>query len=333
MAARQSVPVIGAQSSTYRDGVNVSPYLGKGKWQTSFGFRYQNSARHFTGIHEDTSREAEQSEVINWIYLADFSATYGLTTRTNLSLSVPFLFADRSSPLRQGGVTVSRSTTHSRGISDMSLMSRSWIFDPETHRKQNLSLGIGVKFPTGNPAVSDTFRGLTSSTVHNVDQSIMPGDGKFGMVVDMQAFKSVWKLTLSTGAIYLINPANTNGELTARGRASESVFSVPDQYLLRLGAAMPVLPKQGIALSLAGRMEGVPVHDLIGGSDGFRRPGYAISIEPGILFSLRNNLFSLSAPVALKRNRLRSVPDIQDGRAGDAAFADSFLIFGYTHRF
>ena len=105
------MPVIGAQSSTYRDGVNVSPYLGKGKWQTSFGFRYQNSARHFTGIHEDTSREAEQSEVINWIYLADFSATYGLTTRTNLSLSVPFLFADRSSPLRQGGVTVSRSTT------------------------------------------------------------------------------------------------------------------------------------------------------------------------------------------------------------------------------
>ncbi len=314
-------------------GAQADPYLHKGKWQTSFGFRYQRSDRHFTGIREDTNREAEQSEVINWIYLADFSATYGLTNRTNVTLSVPFLFADRSSPIRLNGETVSRSTTHTRGISDMSLMARTWVFDPETHKNQNLSLGIGAKFPTGDPAVKDTFRGLTSSRVGNVDQSIMPGDGKFGMAVDMQAFKKVWKLTLSTGATYLMNPANTNGEPTGRGRVSESIFSVPDQYLLRMGAAIPVLPKHGLALSIAGCMEGVPVHDLFGDSDGFRRPGYAISIEPGLLFVFKENVFTLNTPVALKRNRLRSVTDIRDGRAGDAAFADNLWLFGYSRRF
>jgi hypothetical protein len=207
------------------------------------------------------------------------------------------------------------------------------MFDPEAHTSQNVSLGIGVKFPTGNDSVTDVFHtSLTSTTVHAVDQSIMPGDGKFGTVVDFQAFKRVWRTTVTAAATYLINPANTNGVATARSPA-EAIFSVPDQYLMRVGAAMPVLPKYGLALSLGGRMEGVPVHDLIGKSDGFRRPGYAISIEPGMILAWRGYVFNMSVPVALKRNRLRSVPDILTGGAGDAAFADYFWTFGLSRRF
>ncbi len=315
-------------------GAQGSPYLQKGKWQASFGFRYQKSDRHFTGIQENVNRETEQSQVINWIYMADLTATYGLTNRTSISLSIPFLFADRSQPVRVNGVVATRYTTHTRNIADSSLMVRRWMIDPENHRAQNFSLGIGLKLPTGKNDVRDVFRtSLTTTAVRTVDQSIQPGDGKVGMVVDMQGFKRVWKTTLSMGATYLINPANTNGQPTYRSRKSESIFSVPDLYLMRLGAAMPVLPKYGLAVSLAGRMEGVPVHDLIGGSDGFRRPGYAISIEPGLLFAWRSHVFTVNTPVALKRNRLRSVSDIQDGTSGDAAFADSLLIFGYSHRF
>ena len=325
MVARSSAPVIGAQGS---------PYLGKKHWQVDLGFRYQKSDRHFIGIQEQPQRLAENSQVINWIYLADFSATYGLTDRTTISFSLPVLFADRSLPIRDANrQVVSRATTHTRNISDSSLMVRRWTFDPEAHPSQNLSFGIGVKFPTGKDDVTDTFRGLTSSTVRTVDQSIMPGDGKFGLVVDMSAFKRVWKTTLSASATYLVNPANTNGVPTARSRVSESIFSVPDQYLMRVGAAMPVLPKYGLALSLGGRMEGVPVHDLIGGSDGFRRPGYAISIEPGLILALKGYVFNMSVPVALKRNRLRSVPDIQDNTFGDAAFADYLWTFGLSRRF
>lgn len=308
--------------------------MTKGKWQASFGFRYQKSDRHFTGIRENVNRELEQSEVRNWIYLADLTATYAFTDRTSVSLSVPFLFADRSQPIRVNGVVASRFTTHTRNIADSSVMVRRWMLDPETHKTQNLSLGIGLKIPTGKNDVRDTFRtSLTTTAVRTVDQSIQPGDGKFGMVVDMQAFKRVWKTTLSAGATYLVNPADTNGQPTYRTRPLESIFSVPDLYLLRLGVAMPVLPKHGLALSLAGRMEGVPVHDLFGDSNGFRRPGYGISIEPGVLFAYGSHVFTLNTPVALKRNRLRSVPDILGNTAGDAAFADSFWIFGYSRRF
>jgi hypothetical protein len=318
-------------------GAQGSPYLQKGRWQVGFGFRYQKSDRHFVGPEEQVNRETEQSQVINWIYLADFSATYGLTNRTNLSFSVPILFADRSGPLRVGGEVVSRYTTHTRNISDSSLMARTWVFDPEIHKTGNVSLGVGVKFPTGSDHVKDTHWAVQGTrfvpTVRNVDQSIQPGDGKFGMVVDMLAFKRVWKMTLNAAGTYLINPAGTNGELTGRGRASESIFSVPDQYLIRGGAAFPILPKQGIAVSMGMRLEGVPVRDLFGPDDGFRRPGYALSVDPGVLFVIKDHVFSFNAPIAVRRNRKQSVSDIADGRHGDAAFADNLWIFGYTKRF
>jgi hypothetical protein len=38
-------------------------------------------------------------------------------------------------------------------------------------------------------------------------------------------------------------------------------------------------------------------------------------------------------PIAVERNRRRSVTDIADGRHGDAAFADNLLIIGYSRRF
>ena len=325
MVARQSVPVVGAQGS---------PYLQKGHWQLFAGYRYQRSDRHFTGKHEDTGRLTEHSEVINTVNLLDIAATYAVDQRLNLSLSFPFLFANRSNPIREAGVVVDRYTTRTRNLGDMSFMARTWVLDPEVHKEQNLSLGIGVKFPTGDPAVQDLHRPTRTTTlIRAVDQSIQPGDGGWGAIVDVQAFKRIWKTTFSAAATYLINPRNTNGVLTGRSRPSEAVMSVPDQYLVRIGAAYPVLPKRGLALSLAGRWEGVPVTDWFGKSDGFRRPGYAVSIEPGLLLAWGDNTLTLNTPVALSRNRQRSVPDIRDGRAGDAAFADHFLLLGFVRRF
>src|SRR6266568_820677 len=79
---------------------------------------------------------------------------------------------------------------------------------------------------------------------------------------------------------------------------------------------------------------GVPVYDAIGGSLGFRRPGYTISVEPGISWTGKRNAFSLNAPVALYRNRERSASEIALGRpGGDAAFADFSILASFTHRF
>jgi hypothetical protein len=108
---------------------------------------------------------------------------------------------------------------------------------------------------------------------------------------------------------------------------------VPDQYLFRGGFAYAVPKFRGIALSIAGRDEGVPARDLIGREDGFRRPGYAVSVEPGIEFSRGRNLWSFSYAIAVRRDRTRSVQDVAAGTHGDAAFADGVMLLGYSRTF
>jgi hypothetical protein len=85
--------------------------------------------------------------------------------------------------------------------------------------------------------------------------------------------------------------------------------------------------------NFGGRIEGVAVTDLFGPSDGFRRPGYALSLEPGFSYTRGRDTWLVNVPVAVSRNRKRSVSDFQDGRHGDAAFADYVLLLGYSRNF
>jgi hypothetical protein len=87
------------------------------------------------------------------------------------------------------------------------------------------------------------------------------------------------------------------------------------------------------APKLGGRVEGVPADDVIGGSIGFRRPGYAVSIEPGLTYVHGRSAFSLGVPVAVYRNRTRSVADRASGGHGDAAFADYIFLAGFSRLF
>jgi hypothetical protein len=167
-----------------------------------------------------------------------------------------------------------------------------------------------------------------------VDQSIQPGDGGYGAILELQAFKQIFeRFTLFAQGTYLFNPQSKNGTDTFRRRASEAEMSIADQYLARWGVAAAIAPEAGWSASVAGRIEGVPVRDLLGDSDGFRRPGYAISIEPGLLYTLGRHSFSFSVPIALYRNRLKSTSDSEDDTHGDAAFADFVVLFGYSLRF
>jgi hypothetical protein len=96
--------------------------------------------------------------------------------------------------------------------------------------------------------------------------------------------------------------------------------------------------KDKLSIALGLRLEGVPVKDAIGESDGFRRPGYIFSIEPGISYMFNVHTFNINVPVALIRNRQQSVTDkateIATGnpRHGDAAFADYLISFTYGYR-
>lgn len=278
------------------------------------------------GTVEQTHRAEEGTEVINDIHLVDFSVMYRYTPRWSFHASVPVMTASRTSS-RSGSVV------HSKGIGDIVLSARSWLWRPPTESRQNIAIGFGIKLPTGKPDVMDTRYTAEGNITSIVDQSIQLGDGGWGIVGSVEMFKAVKQATFYGSAIYLSNPQATNGVETGRRRESEAIMSIPDQYLVQAGVSHPVPKTRHFAVSIGGRLEGIPVRDIFGSSEGFRRPGYVLSIDPGVFYVRGRNTLSLSVPVPLERNRRRSTSDIIDGRHGDAAFADYLLIVSYARSF
>jgi hypothetical protein len=323
-----STPVVGVQGAAYP---------APGTWTASFGWRNQKSDRHFVGSHYEEQRDEQESQVINNLNMADLSITYQATKRVQLSLGAPYSMTTRSQALRSGGVNIERYQTQARGIGDIVIAARRWMMDPDTHANGNLQLGVGVKLPTGANNVTDTFRVLTSGVITNVirtvDQSIQPGDGGFGILADFSWFQSFGFMSAYAGGAYLANPQETSKVLTYRGGAGEHIMSIADQYLLRAGAAFPIPKTTSFSFSAGIRVEGVPVDDIFGGSEFFRRPGIAVSFEPSLHFGKGKHGLTLGVPVAVYRNRFVSVPDKARGAHGDAAFADYLVMGAYTRRF
>jgi len=314
---------------------------GDQKWQISLSWRYQRSDTHFRGTHEETNRTAEHSEVINTINLGEIGLRYSFDPRTSLAVAVPYLVAERSSPIRDASrEVVDRSVVDASDVGDITVVGRRLLWDPAAGHAGNLSLGLGIKLPTGADDVSDTRErevdGERVFTVETIDQSVQPGDGGWGAILDLGGYRLLSTragLVAYASGAYLINPEGTNGVRTFRNNAGEEIMSIADQYVFRTGVVAGPESWQGLTLGLGGRIEGVPVHDLIGSSEGFRRPGYAVSAEPTASWSRGHHTVSLAVPIALQRNRQRSVPDLARGSHGDAAFADYVVLAGYWRRF
>lgn len=312
-------------------GPSVVPFTPESRWQVSVGYRWQRSFRHFRGDHEEANRIEEGTEVENKLHLFDVGLSYQASPRWSLSFSAPIMSVDRIS---HGPGTL----THSAGVGDMSVGAKLWIFRPPTESRQNIQVGLSLKLPTGNPNVTNQ---VADSTVV-VDQSIQQGDSGTGFSLDYTAYKSINRFTLFSSGVYLFNPKNTHlptgwNEVTRPpgypGYSRPGTeYSVADQYLVQAGVGFAVPRLAGLALTGTGRIEGVPARDIIGGEDGFRRPGYAVSVGPGVMYSRGRDIWSLSVPIAAYRNRTRSVSDIESGRHGDAAFADYIIVFGYSRR-
>jgi hypothetical protein len=312
-----------------------------GQWRLSQGLRYWRSDRHFVLDQEQFERSQEHSEVVNTIGLLDTGMAYAFDDRLSFQVTMPLQAAQRSMPVRDASrVTVDRDVSTANAPGDLGMGFRYWVVDPAPDQPANLELGLGIKLPTGPTGLTGTRRswdattGTFKTTVQNLDQSIMPGDGGFGVMVQASGY---WDLPLGVSGYldgaYLLNPMDNSGIATGRSRPSEAFMTIADQYLLRLGVggAVPWLP--GLGVSLGGRWDGVPVRDLVGTSEWFRRPGYTISADPGVSYAWGSQSVYLNVPIALYRTRLQSVTDIKDGTNGDAAFADYMLSAGYTITF
>ena len=311
-----------------------------GEWQFGFNYRGLESDDHYNGTQFQYQRETIGNYVVNTQQLYDFSLSYNFTERVTLSGSLPIVNASWSVPEPAQPPLGPRREQNSSGLGDITAISRFWMMTPAKHPTGNFSIGLGVKAPTGDYAAEDEYPDISgvNDTAKAVDQSIQPGDGGWGILFDLQAYKRVKTVTFYGSGTYLANPRDTNGTpsiIVGLGFGANPAFadivenSVPDQYLARAGASFGI-PKASMALSLGFRIEGLPRYDLIGDSHGWRRPGYETFLEPGILFSYGRNTWSLYVPRAIMRNRL---PNPYTGNAGDATFPDYVVLFGYAYRF
>ncbi len=317
----------------------------KSYWLLNVNNRYFNSFRHYVGTAEQKQRVDQGTQVINHSYTMDIALTRIFNNRWSMLLDIPILSNTRSSLYEHGGKE--RHTTSSFGLGDVRIAVYKWIMDPVKNSHFNFQVGLGLKLPTGDYRYQDRFyTATTGSTVLGpVDQSIQLGDGGTGLTTEANAYyKMNHAISLYGNFYYLINPREQNGVSTARGGVSSAasiaygsdVMSVPDQYMVRGGVNWQL---NHVTLTAGMREEGIPVHDLVGGSNGFRRPGYILSAEPGITYRVKHLDIYGFVPFALSRNRTQSVPDkIRTDMTGlyaqgDAAFADYTVNVGFSIRF
>jgi len=335
MATRVSPPMIGASGA--------ERYMQEGETEMSFAFRTYKAHRHFHDQNEENV-PANAPKVERTIY--DASITRMLTSQISVTLSVPFQTGtfDRSPIPPYTG-----SADKASGLGDMALTFRRWMFDPKTHTSYNLRLGVGLKFPTGKNDVQTDRRvnqappGSPPDLVWRrgpADIAIQPGDGGLGLILSLEGFYEISNKSLLYGEVtYLANPrghSGVNNQWSGAGPyVPDPVTSVPDYFLSRAGIAFaePLGWKHG-SVQFGLRIEGQPVHDLIGDDSGFRRPGYTLAFEPGLAYGIGKWSVFLSVPMTIYRVRWLSVDEQRAGRtsAVSAAFADVNVLAGISHR-
>ncbi|HEY1986589.1 MAG TPA: hypothetical protein VGG85_14335 [Terracidiphilus sp.] len=328
---------------------NSGGYLAPQHFQLTFDHRHLYSFRHFVGPVEQVYRTQGHSNVRNRINLLDATLTYQITPRFSVTGTVPLQFASRRYYIDAHSINGAPATDligdyGLSGVGDISLQGQVWLWDPSTNPSHNIQLGLGVQAPSGRDNIQNDFVQVPGqpAVVSTADYSIQPGIGVWAIPASISAFQAITKsMQAYFNGSYLVTPSETNGVANASPAgfpppAPQNAFvSAADEYLGQVGVAYSFASVKGLTGSVGLRQEGVPAHDLMGGNEGFRRPGYAVSIEPGVIYNLRNGHDYLTANIdrAVYRNRIASVPDLQLHTHGDAAFADWLWLASFTHRF
>lgn len=323
-------------------GANATPYEAPGQWQVSVSSRNLVSNDHYSGTVEQVRRQTAQNFVTNRQNLLDLSISRQVTERFSIGVGIPFVNSswanrDPRSPLPGPRVEIEQ---NGRGLGDISITGRYWVLDTLTHPDWNFLAGVGLKLPTGNSKTQDFFPDRTGqdNQLRYVDQSVQTGDGGWGLMMEAHGYWKVKRAFVFGSGSYLANPkneTNTPSLIVARGGAPPAasnfdklVNSVPDQYLARIGVTMHAW--RGFAGTVAWRAEGLKRYDLFGKSNGFRRPGGSMFVEPGVSFTHGTSTISFNVPLAYYYIRR---PDPNTGLEGDATFPRHIFLTSYSYRF
>ena len=304
-------------------------YQPANSWQFTVAYRRLVSNQWFVGSKESHAlAPGGQSPVIKiHTFVADVA--YSIDDRSRLRFSVPVSTGSLSRYWPDKTVRAQNAS----GIGDASLVGESWLFEPRTHRRGNIMLGLGFKAPTGSHTVSSQFYTASGAVDFPADQTIEPGDSGWGGLVESQGFRQLTDRTFvyAVGS-YMISPKAHSDVESAPG--SGTYWSVPDVYSARAGAAFDVLPDQGLTMSLGARADGIPRHDLIGGGDAttIKRTADVLFADPGLSLVHGRGTFTLSVPYRIAVNRKKSVYEERTNTLNGGGFAKYLIFASYSHR-
>jgi len=311
-------------------GGQANPELRPHQWQVGVAFRRLTADNWFIGSILRADKSPFGQPVYLSIQSVDVTATYAMTKRANLTVTVPFVHATQSRFYADGA----RHVVSSTGISDANASVNIWLHQPDAHLRGNVALGAGVKTPAGNNAVTDSFYTKAGTTSFAVDQSIQLGDGGWGVILQAQGFREIGAHWSGYGsAWYLVSPRRTTDVRMPNGDGTPSSvsISVPDVYSGRGGIVYAVWPSKGVSVNAGVRVDGIPLRDLIGGGDnGFRRPGFTTFVDLGVAVTGAKNAVTFSVPVRVYQN---FKPDLTPGHPVGGDLAKYLLYMNYTRRF
>jgi len=306
-------------------------------WQLNIVSRYFKSFREFKDDEDQKNPEAG----INHVFSTDFSVSRFFDKGYSINFSLPINVNSRSTTTEHGGKGTPRYVTHSFGVGDVRFTAYKWILPPSVNQKGNVQIGLGIKLPTGDYKYQDYFyRNDSTKILAPVNASIQLGDGGTGLIGELNGFYIINRTVNLYGNIYyLVNPRDQNGTSATYGRIPTSiqlktgseVNSVPDQYSLRGGMN---LNSKKFSYSAGLRWEGIPVNDLIGNSNGFRRSGYNLSFEPGLIYSVKKVSLYSYIPIIIGRKTKQTVPDKMESELtgkyviGSGGFANYLVFLG-----
>jgi hypothetical protein len=299
------------------------------EWQLTLAYRRLTSNEWFIGTQENSASAPGGEAPVFTIHTLVGNAAYAFNDRFRLRLSVPVSIGSLSR-IWPDGLKHEQTAT---GIGDVSLMGEAWLLAPRTHERGNVSIGLGVKAPTGRHTISSKFYTPAGAVDFPADQTIQPGDGGWALLLQSQAFR---QLTPRTNAYafgsYMVSPKSRSD--VRQAPPSGPFWSVPDVYSARLGGAFSVLPDQRLTMSLGARVDGIPVHDLLGGGDDdtVKRSSFVVFADPGLSLTRGRGTVTASVPYRLHVDRQKSLLEQRTNGLNAGGFAKYLVFLSYTHR-
>jgi hypothetical protein len=311
-------------------GVGHSPFLHRGDMQFSFGYSGYISDLHYQG--RDPFPELDPFGPRNTQQLMSLGFQRGMTDRLSLGVTVPLHFNDFVLNRVPAGSTTGdlvRDGTSSNGLGDISVRGRYWVLDTYENSTRNISVGFAVKLPTGRSGVSDFIFGREVP----VDWSVQLGDGGWGFAPSVDGFYALNRLTFYGSALYLFNPRNTTDTRAffpmLSNRPDAPLNTVADQFNGHAGVGFNLGQRLPTA-TLSYRVAAVPVTDVLGKSEGFRRPATLGFVEPGFEYAFGPHNFSFSVGF-LQYVNVKDAP--LTPRREDATVPNHVFSIGYATRF